>query len=277
MIASFLAKPTGRPRDFDPDHDIVLITGGARGLGLLVSSIYGMRGVSVAVLDVRKPNDEYPGVLFIECDVSDLSAVEKAKKQVEENFGGPVSVLINNAAILNGKRASDWSPADVKRALDVNLGGAYNALMTFLPGMRESKRGGVVVTIGSVLGTLPAAGTSLYAPMKAGLKALHTVLSAECKQDGDKVKCVMVELGQMKTEMFAGIKTPNRFLAAEMEAVEVAREIVGRIEDGRGGEYEMPLYARWAGLYWVLPLKLRHLARWASGIDRAMVGWKKQD
>lgn len=274
-LSSFLSRPSGKAREFSADDDVVLITGGARGLGLLIASIYGMRGAGVAVLDVQPPADEYPGVLFVQCDVSDAAAVEKAKAEVEEELG-PVTVLIHGAAILDGRRIGEFGIQDARRAMDVNLMAHYNLLDIFLPGMKSSENGGVIVTIGSVLGTLPAAGTALYAPAKAALKALHQVLTAELKREGGKVKTLLVELGQMRTEMFKGVESPNWFFAGELEPVDVAREIVRMVDEGRGGEVVLPLYARWAAVYSLLPLRVREWLRWASGIDTAMDGWKKQ-
>ncbi|TGZ84180.1 NAD(P)-binding protein [Ascodesmis nigricans] len=273
-LSLYLSHPSGSARRFNPNTDVILITGGARGLGLLIASIYGIRGVSVAVLDILPPKDEYPGVLFIQCDITNLNALEKARKQVEEELGA-VTVLISNAAVLDGRRIGEFNIPAVRRAMEVNLMAQYYLLDVFLPGIRES--GGVVVTVGSVLGGLAAAGTALYAPPKAALKALHQVLAAEMGREGGRVKMVWVELGQMRTELFRGVETPNWFLAGEMEPVDVAKEVVRAVEEGVGGEVVLPLYARWVGLYTVLPVRVREWARWLSGIDVAMDEWGKKN
>lgn len=63
-----------------------MITGGAGGLGLLLAEVYGMRGVSVAVLDVKDAPDggEARNVTFYQCDVGDRAQVGRAAEQIEK-------------------------------------------------------------------------------------------------------------------------------------------------------------------------------------------------
>ena len=78
----------GLPRDVDWDDEVVVITGGANGLGKILAETYGMRGASVAVLDVQKPEKEsegLAGVRFYTVDVGDAAGVEKAKGQIEKD------------------------------------------------------------------------------------------------------------------------------------------------------------------------------------------------
>lgn len=75
----------GMPRDVDLSEEVIVVTGGASGLGLLVAEVYGMRGASVAVVDVREmENGEARGVSFYRCDVSDKEALAKVARQIEE-------------------------------------------------------------------------------------------------------------------------------------------------------------------------------------------------
>ena len=78
----------GVPRKVDWDDEVVVITGGASGLGKVLAETYGMRGASVAVLDVREPKKDsegLAGVHFYKCDVGDAKAVEEAKAQIEKD------------------------------------------------------------------------------------------------------------------------------------------------------------------------------------------------
>ena len=93
---------------------MVVITGGASGLGLLIAEVYGMRGVTVAVLDVREPEGgEARNVEFYKCDVGDRKQVEAVAKDIERDLGTP-TVLINNAAIVNGKKILDLSAEEIE-------------------------------------------------------------------------------------------------------------------------------------------------------------------
>lgn len=76
----------GLPREVDLSEEVIVITGGASGLGLLVAEVYGMRGASVAVLDVNEmENGEARGVTYYKCDVSDKAQIAKAAAEIEKD------------------------------------------------------------------------------------------------------------------------------------------------------------------------------------------------
>jgi hypothetical protein len=59
-----------------------------------------------------------------------------------------------------------------------------------------------------------------------------------------------------------------------VEAVELAMAIVRMVDEGVSGEISLPLYAKWVGLLGALPFSLQRVARWASGVDTAMEGFR---
>jgi hypothetical protein len=74
----------GLPRPVDWTDEVVVITGGANGLGSILAETYGMRGASVAVLDLAEPEaGEARGVRYYRCDVADAAAVERAAEQIK--------------------------------------------------------------------------------------------------------------------------------------------------------------------------------------------------
>ncbi|CAK7565935.1 MAG: hypothetical protein SEPTF4163_003865 [Sporothrix epigloea] len=263
----------GPPRNVDLSDEVIVITGGASGLGLLIAEIYGMRGASVAVLDVKElDNSEARGVAFYRCDVTDKAQVIKAAAEIERDLGLP-TILINNAAIVNGKRLLDLDFDEIDRTLSTNLASHFYTLKAFIPGIARSELGGTIVTITSVLGELGAAQLSDYAASKAGVSALHRSLTAELKTSHPNIRTVLVTLGQLSTPLFHGVQTPSSFLAPVVEPIDVAKDIISAIDNGRAESIGMPLYARWVGWYHVLPLSLQKLARWASGVDTAMASF----
>lgn len=267
----------GPPRAFDWTEELVLITGGASGLGLLIAEVYGMRGVTVAVLDRHVPpegeREAGPNVHFFQCDVGDAAAVEAARVRVAAELGGPVTVLINNAAVVRGTSLLDATAHDVEDSFRTNILAHYHTLRAFLPGMVAARRGSVV-TVSSALATLPPRGCALYAPTKAAASALHHALTAELAALHPGIKTLLVTPGQMSTPLFAGVQTPSAFWAPVLEPVDVAKEIIAAIDQGRAGELAMPAYARWAPFYWVLPASVRTAVRAWSGMDRAMDGFR---
>lgn len=105
----------GKKRGFDWTEEVVVITGGSSGLGLLIAETYGMRGVSVAILDVREPEGgEARNVSFYKCDVGDKKQVAAAAKEIERDLGTP-TVLINNAAVVYGKGILELSDEEIEK------------------------------------------------------------------------------------------------------------------------------------------------------------------
>lgn len=76
----------GASRDVDLSEEVIVITGGASGLGLLIAEVYGMRGCNVAVLDVKEVESaEAKGIKYYKCDVSDATQVDKAVIRIEHD------------------------------------------------------------------------------------------------------------------------------------------------------------------------------------------------
>lgn len=81
-----------KPRTVDFSEEVIVITGGASGLGLLIAEVYGMRGATVAVLDVKElESGEARGVSMYKCDVGDKEQVAKAAIEIERD----VSLAVN--------------------------------------------------------------------------------------------------------------------------------------------------------------------------------------
>ena len=282
----------------DLEEEVVLIAGGAGGLGGLIAETYGMRGVSVAVLDVKKPEgEELEGVEFYECDAGNVEEVLRVKKKVMEDVSinslrlivgrgaifltkiltyrcqlGLPSIIINCAAApINGESFSQLSSDRFLSTINANFIGAQNILKAFLPEIIESETGGTFVTVSSILAHFSPANLSDYAASKAALSAMHNSLVSELRQAGESnVKGILVETGQIGTSLFGHLETPNKFLAPVVETRQVAKEIMSRIDSGEGGIVRLPLYADWISWYGLLPASLQILVRWLSQIDTIM-------
>ncbi|KAH0542807.1 hypothetical protein FGG08_002855 [Glutinoglossum americanum] len=263
----------GNPRAVDLSEEVIVVTGGASGLGLLIAEVYGLRGASVAVLDVREMEvGEARGVEFYKCDVGDREQVEKAAKEIEEDLGTP-TILINNAAIAHGKSILDLTNDEVERTFRVNLLSHFYTIKAFLPGMIRQNRG-TIVTISSALAHLGCRNLSDYTCSKSALLALHASLTAELlPAHRETIKTLLVTPGQFSTPLFAGIKTPSPFFAPILEPVDVAKEVIKAVDAGEGGVLAMPLYARWVDWMRVLPAGVQRVVRWWSGVDVAVEGF----
>lgn len=175
----------GSTREVDLSEEVIVITGGASGLGRVVADFYAMKGVGVAVLDVRRVEEgEGMGIQFYECDVGDAAAVKAAAGKIKADVCifrnrvsflptagvvlvflryranscklGTPTILINNAAIVHRKSLLELTPEEVEKGFRVNTLSHFHAIHTFLPGMLEQGRG-TIVTVASVLGYLGCA------------------------------------------------------------------------------------------------------------------------
>jgi hypothetical protein len=75
-----------KPRPVDLSEEVIVITGGASGLGLLIAEVYGMRGATVAVLDVKElESGEARGVSAYKCDVGDKEQLARVAVEIERD------------------------------------------------------------------------------------------------------------------------------------------------------------------------------------------------
>ncbi|KAI0853982.1 NAD(P)-binding protein [Daldinia vernicosa] len=259
----------GMHREVDLTEEVIVITGGASGLGLLIAEVYGMRGATVAVLDIAElESTEARGITYYKCDVRDKAQIARVATEIERDLGTP-TILINNAAEVVGKKLLDMDLEEVEKSITTNLLSHFYTIKTFLPGMIRNETGGTIVTLTSVIGHLGAARLTDYAAAKAGVTALHKSLAAEL-QEYPEIKTILVTPGQLSTPLFYGVKTPNPFIAPVVEPIDVAKEIIKAIDLGLSDHIGMPLYARWVDWYNVLPVGLQKIARKLSGIDSGM-------
>ena len=184
---------------------------------------------------------------------------------------GPPTILINNAAIVNGKPLLDLSIEEIERNFHVNLLSHFYVLKNFLPGIMRAGQG-TIVTISSVLGQIGAAHLSDYAAAKAGITAMHKSLAAELKSTPN-IKTILVSPGQLTTPLFTGVQTPNSFFAPVLEPVDVAKEVIAAIDGGSSTELAMPLYARWIDWMNVMPVGVQTIMRKMSCVDSGMKGF----
>jgi NAD(P)-dependent dehydrogenase (short-subunit alcohol dehydrogenase family) len=180
------------------DGQVVLVTGGGRGVGRAIGEALAAAGARVG-LAARSGEQLAEAVAAVEAaggvaqgwvlDVTDLDAVTGVVADVEARLG-PVTLLVNNAgtAHLPGP-LWEVDPADWWRDLEVHVRGAFNCCRAVLPGMVERGRGRVV-NIGSLIGARDEAYVSAYACAKAAYFRLTGTLAAETAGHGVTVLCV---------------------------------------------------------------------------------------
>lgn len=182
------------------DPRIVLITGGSRGIGLACASRFKEMGDHVAVTyNSSPPPDGYFGV---KCDVTDTEQVDEAFRAIEEEFGGPVEVLVSNAGVTRDGLLLRMSEDDFASVIDANLTASYRVTKRAARGMLKARKGRIVL-MSSVVGLLGAAGQANYAASKAGLVGLARSLARELGSRGITVN--VIAPGPVETDMTAAL------------------------------------------------------------------------
>ena len=175
---------------------IVLITGGSRGIGLACAARFKALGDHVAVTYHSSPPPE--GYFGVQCDVTDGAQVDAAFQAVEDEFGGPVEILVSNAGVTRDGLLLRMSEDDFASVLDANLTASYRVTKRAARGMLKARRGRIVL-MSSVVGLLGAAGQANYAASKAGLVGLARSLARELGSRGITVN--VVAPGPVATDM----------------------------------------------------------------------------
>jgi NAD(P)-dependent dehydrogenase (short-subunit alcohol dehydrogenase family) len=155
---------------------VAFVTGAARGIGRCIAETLRDQGARVAAGDLGAP--EIDGVLGVEVDVADETAVDRAFGRIETELA-PVDLLVLNAGIFVIEPFEETSLESWRRTLDINLTGAFLCARRALPSMRE--RGfGRVVAIGSSAGkTGGAKSVAAYGASKAGIMAMAKSIASE--------------------------------------------------------------------------------------------------
>jgi NAD(P)-dependent dehydrogenase (short-subunit alcohol dehydrogenase family) len=175
------------------NEKVVLITGGARGIGAATAAELARRGAVpvLADLDVEALAATAaaitPTPLTIELDVTDLSACEAAVDRVLEEHGR-LDIAWANAGIASGGPVRLTDPAAWRRTIEVNLVGAYYTVRAALPAV-IARRGCVAITA-SLASFAHAPGMSAYCATKAGVEAMANSLRNEVAHHGVDVATI---------------------------------------------------------------------------------------
>ena len=217
----------------------ILVTGGARGMGLAIAKGAAARGASVVLWDrdaeaLRAAEAEVAGVEPVvgqAVDVADRGAVDAAAARLVSERG-PVDILVNNAGVVSGKRFSDLAPEEVERTLAVNAASLFWTTRAFLPAMIRRGRGRIV-TMASAGGLVGVPGLSDYCASKFAAVGFHESLRAELRRAAPGVGATLVCPFFVNTGMFAGVRTRFPRLLPILEPETVAEAALRAVERDR--------------------------------------------
>jgi NAD(P)-dependent dehydrogenase (short-subunit alcohol dehydrogenase family) len=183
---------------FDATGEVVIITGGARGIGAALAQAVARRNGTAVVFDIVAPDAGTPGVDFVELDVSDREAVLKAVGGVVERYGR-IDGLVAGAAVQSRAAVIEMDPADWTHTLKVNLDGVVWVCQAVVPHMVDRRSGSVIVFTSGMAST-GYPGAAAYASSKAAVTAFARTLAAEVAEH--RVRVNIVAPGVIDTDQF---------------------------------------------------------------------------
>src|ERR1700742_5079846 len=214
--ASFGVKVRGK---------VIVITGGARGIGLATATALHNLGAKVAIGDVDEAKvKESGGALGLDVygnlAVTDKESFSDFLDQVERQLG-PIDVLVNNAGIMPVGRIIDEPDAVTRRILDINVFGVI--LGSKLAVQRMVPRGsGHVINVASLAGEVYAVGLATYGASKHAVIGFTDAARLEYRAAGVKFSMVLPTF--VNTDLVAGTPGMKGFRNAEPD--EIAEAIV---------------------------------------------------
>jgi NAD(P)-dependent dehydrogenase (short-subunit alcohol dehydrogenase family) len=194
----------------------VIITGGSRGLGLVLAREFLRQGARVALLardgaELKRARRELHAarsVLTEECDVTERKQITHAIDRVRRKLG-PIHVLVNNAGIISVGPLDAATESDFRHSLDVHFWGAFHAAMAVLPEMR-ARHEGRIVNISSIGGKISVPHLLPYCVGKFALAGFSEGLRSELLRDGVHVTSVYPGLMRTGSPRNANFKGKHR-------------------------------------------------------------------
>jgi len=178
---------------------VVVVTGGASGIGEKVVEQFASQGARVAFLDIQKEaglqlankigangNTE---ARFFHCDLTDIDVLRDCMQRIVAEFK-TVDVLVNNAAHDARHSVEAVTPEYWDQSMAVNLKHQFFVTQAVIPVMKKAGRGSII-NLSSISWMIPSTGLPVYVTAKAAIVGLTRTLAHELGADNIRVNCVL--------------------------------------------------------------------------------------
>jgi NAD(P)-dependent dehydrogenase (short-subunit alcohol dehydrogenase family) len=178
----------------DLKDQVVIVTGGAGGIGEAITRAFHLQGCRVGVIDLDQERGSKlqtelgEGVFFAHCDLTDIPALKTAVSAIRSAFG-PIDILINNAAHDERHDTLEVTEAYWDGRMAVNLKHQFFAAQAVLPDMKARGRG-AIVNLGSTSWILGQGGMAAYTACKSAVIGLTRSLARDFGAFGVRVNAV---------------------------------------------------------------------------------------
>lgn len=216
-----------RSTTFPLSGAVVVVTGGARGIGRATALAFRDTGALVTVGDLdgalvgEVASELGQKAVGTHLDVTKPESFQEFLALAESRLG-PVDVLVNNAGIMPLSHLVDEPDEVTRRIVDVNLHGVITGTKLVVPGMLQ-RRHGHIINIASMGGRVGAAGGATYSASKFGVVGFSEAMRYELRRAGVQVSCVLPTV--VTTELSTGVGRLRGLKPVTTE--DVAATIVG--------------------------------------------------
>ncbi len=210
---------------------IVLITGGASGIGKIMARLMLERKAKVVIWDIDQASIDATisdfsnqGAVFgFKVDVSNAEQVQETAAKVKQEVG-VVDVVINSAGVVVGKLFHEHTAADIARTMNINVAGSMYVAKAFLDGML-AQDSGQICNIASSGGLISNPKMSVYAASKWAVIGWSDSLRLEMKQMNKNVHVTTIMPYYIHTGMFEGVRSKIPILEPESAALTIVEAI----------------------------------------------------
>jgi len=183
---------------------IALVTGGNRGIGLAIARSLQSEGHRVVI--TYRSGTPPEGFDAVQMDVTDGQSVESAFAKIESEIGQP-EIIVANAGITKDTLVMRMTDEDFESVIDANLTGAFRVAKRATKGLLKLKRGRLIF-VGSVVGSVGAAGQVNYSASKSGLVGMARSFARELGSRG--ITANVIAPGFVETDMTSSLDEERR-------------------------------------------------------------------
>ena len=187
------------------ENKVVMVTGGAAGIGRITAENFAREGARIAICDVNPQAGQAaakalgPEASFAQVDVASTKAVSDWVDAVFDQYG-QIDVLVNNAGITRDGLIMRMKEEDWDAVIGVNLKSAFNCIKA-VSRIMVKQRSGRIINLASVVGVMGNPGQANYVASKAGMIGLTKTVAKELGARGITVNAVAP--GFIETDMTA--------------------------------------------------------------------------